>query len=131
VIMYRTIAFCCLLWLAGAASAPAQEAPADTIPGSAPAESEAALPDTLISGESVVTIPEPGPYIRGIPILGSRQFVSRRSILELASGSLAEAIFLIPGVHVTRTGWHGLPQMLNLRGMKPDAAVCLLDGMPF
>ena len=120
-----------LLWLAGATAAAAQEAPGDTLPGTGPVEPQAVATDTLVSGGWKVTVPEVGPPACGRSILGNERLANRRFLMELASGSLGEAIFAVPGVHVAKSGWHGLPQVLSLRGTRPDDVVYLLDGIPF
>jgi outer membrane receptor protein involved in Fe transport len=131
VILCGKAAVCWFLWFAGAAAALAQQAPVDTLPGSPPVESQAVRSDTLVCDGAAVTGPEPAAPVRGTPILGNERFTTRRLVLELASGSLGEAVFMIPGVHIVKAGWHGLPQTLNLRGTRARDNVYLLDGVPF
>ncbi len=128
---YGKAAVCLFLWLAGAGAASAEQAPGDTLTNPGPAEPDVARSDTLASVGAAVAVPEPMAPIPGTPILLNERLVTRRLILELASCSPGEALFAIPGVHLVRTGWHGLPQTLTFRGAKASEAVYLLDGIPF
>ncbi len=122
---------CWFLSLVGVGAALAQPAPVDTLGSPVPTEPPAVTSDSLASGGDAITVPEPVAPIPGALIVHNERFVTRRLILELASGSLGEALFVTPGVHLVRAGWHGLPQALSLRGAKAGDVLYLLDGIPF
>ena len=125
------VTICWCLSLVGAGAVVAQPAPVDTLDSPAPTEPPAVTSDSLVSGGVAITVPEPIAPIPGTPILHNERFVTRRPILDLASGSLGEALFVTPGVHLVKAGWHGLPQVLSLRGAKAGDVLYLLDGIPF
>jgi outer membrane cobalamin receptor len=122
-----------ILWglLAVAGTAWAEPAPGDSLEGEVPAGPALGPADSLESRPVAVAVPQPGAPVPGTPVLGNERFITARPILELASGSLGEALAFTPGVDLVRTGWHGLPQTLRLRGGRTGDIVWLLDGIPF
>jgi outer membrane cobalamin receptor len=120
-----------MLWLASAGNAMAQQAPGDTLGRPVPAQPAETGADTTATEPSFTVERRSVSDLAIGAVLGNEVSVSRRLILELASGSLGEALLVTPGVRLARYGWHGLPQALNLRGAGADEVAYILDDVPF
>jgi outer membrane cobalamin receptor len=106
----------------------------------APVPDSLGLADTLAAPAAIDSIARPEPVVRlkyfGIlpapEMLGSGEVnvINAEELRDLSSTTPGEALELDSGTRVTAEGTYGLPQMLSLRGSRPDEVTYLLDGVP-